>query len=135
MKAAVEKAVAEIRAFYAELRVAVYESPCGGAYILIEDVPLGPPYAQETTWVGFFITNACPYADVYPFYLRADLKRVDGKPLKVPLHIGYKWQPTLTTIPPRQAVMVSRRQNHAHCIGKETPLLKLQTVLRWMLTQ
>lgn len=135
MKAEVAKAVAEIRACYAPLRVEVFESPCGGAYVLIHDVPLGTPYTQASTWVGFFITNACPFADTYPFYVSADLSRLDGAALKLPLHAGQTWAPDLPGFAGRPAVMVSRRQNHTHCLGRETPLIKLQTVIAWMLKQ
>ncbi len=135
MKAEVAKAVAEIQAYYAPLQIDILESPCGGAYVLIHDVPLGAPYAQATTWVAFFITNACPYADTYPFHVRPDLSRLDTQPLKLPIHINRNWAPNLPNISVRSAVMVSRKQNHAHCIGKESPLLKLQTVLKWMLAQ
>ena len=135
MKAEVAKAVQAIRAHFAPLRLDHVESSCGGAWVLIHDVPLGAPYAQHTTWVGFFITNACPYADTYPFYVRPDLSRKDGAELKVPLHVNCQWVFGPPNIPSQPAVMVSRRQNHRHCLGHETPLIKLQTVLKWMLEQ
>jgi hypothetical protein len=135
MKQEVEKAVEEIRRFYHNLKVEVFESPCGGAHVILHDMPLGPPYAQATTWIAFFITNACPYADTYPFYVRTDLSRLDKTALKTPLHVNNNWSPGVAGVPARSAVMVSRRQNHHHCIGKETPLLKLQTVVKWMLQQ
>lgn len=135
MKKEVEKAVEEIQRFYHPLIVDVFQSPCGGAHVFIQDVPLGPPYAQATTWIAFFITNACPYADTYPFYIRHDLSRLDGSPLKAPIHINNNWVPGIAGVPARPAVMVSRRQNHQHCIGRETVLLKLQTVIKWILQQ
>jgi hypothetical protein len=135
MKAEVAKAVAAIRAHYASLRVGVFESPCGGAYVLIDEMPLGPPYAQAQTWVGFFITNACPAADTYPFYVTEGLSRIDGTALKPPIHTGQKWAPELPNFVARPAVMVSRRQNQARALGRETPLIKLQTVIAWMLKQ
>jgi hypothetical protein len=135
MKAEVATAVQAIRAHFTPLRGDVVDSSCGGAWILIHDVPLGAPYAQDTTWVGFFITNACPYADTYPFYVRPDLSRKDRVPLKSPLHINHQWVFGPPNTPPQPAVMVSRRQKHAHCLGRETPLLKLQTVLKWLLDQ
>ena len=46
MKAGVEKAVGELRKAFAGHPMQVVESPCGGAYVLIEDVPLGGPFAQ-----------------------------------------------------------------------------------------
>jgi hypothetical protein len=134
MKSEVEKAITAIRKHYSPLPVEVFESSCGGACVLIHDVPLGAPYQQESTWVGFFITNACPFADTYPFYVRPDLSRLDGVALKAPLHVSNQWAPDLPSFNSRPAVMVSRRQNHAHCLGRETPLMKLQAVIAWMLT-
>lgn len=136
MKAEVDKAVQAIIAHFSVLRVEVIESSCGGAWVLIHDVPLGGPYVQDTTWVGFFITSACPYADTYPFYVRPDLSRKDGAALKVPLHPNNQyWTFGPPNTPRRPAVMVSRRQKQRHCLGRETPLLKLLTVLKWMLNQ
>lgn len=135
MKAEVANAVLAIQAHLVPLKVDVVESSCGGAWVTIHDVALGAPYAQDTTWVGFFITNACPYADTYPFYVRPDLSRKDGVALKSPLHVNHQWVPGPPNTPSRPAVMVSRRQNHTHCWGRESPLLKLQTVLAWMLAQ
>lgn len=133
MKAEVAKAVEAIRTHFPSLRVEAVESACGGAWVLIHDVPLGGPYAEDTTWVGFFITNACPYADTYPFYVRPDLSRKDGADLKAPLHaINQHWVFGPSGTPSQPAVMVSRRQNQRHCLGRESPLLKLLTVLKWM---
>src|ERR1035438_7101845 len=54
MKSEVEKAVTAIRKHYRPLTVEVFESSCGGAYVLVHDVALGAPYKQDSTWVGFF---------------------------------------------------------------------------------
>jgi hypothetical protein len=135
MKAGVEMAVGELRKAFAGRPMQVAESPCGGAYVLIEDVPLGGPFAQAMTWVGFFLTNACPEADTYPFYVRPDLSRTDGSPLKAPLHAGNRWPPGVQAMTERPAVMVSRRQNNQACWGRESPLAKLQAVLKWMQNQ
>jgi hypothetical protein len=135
MKSEVAKAATAVRTCYGGLSVEVFESPCGGAYVLIDGMPLGSPYAQETTWVGFFITDACPFADTYPFYVRQDLSRLDGAALKAPLHVNNNWAPDLPNFKARPAVMVSRRQNHASALGRETPLMKLQAVMAWMLKQ
>jgi hypothetical protein len=133
MKSEVERAVTAIRKHYSPLTVEVFESSCGGAYVLVHDVALGAPYKQDSTFVGFFITNACPFADTYPFYVRPDLSRLDGAALKTPLHLNKDWAPDLPGFNLRPAVMVSRRQNHAHCLGRETPLMKTQAVIAWML--
>ena len=135
MKNEVAKAAAQIKAAYPSLAIQVYECPCGGAFIFIEDFKLGPPYRQTDTWVGFFISNACPFADTYPFYIRPDLSRLDGKDLKNPIHITQTWATGHPALGDRPAVMVSRRQQHQNCIGVETPLIKLQTVMKWLLNQ
>ena len=57
------------------------------------------------------------------------------KELKVPLHVNRQWVFGPPNMPSQPAVMVSRRQNHRHCLGHETPLIKLQTVIKWMLEQ
>lgn len=132
MKAGVSKAVGEVRAYFAGLPVIVLPSPCGGAFVIVEDVPLGPPYAQDTTWLGFFLSNACPEDDTYPFYVRGDLSRIDQAALKTPLHADRVW-PEVAGFNPRAAVMVSRRQNNRSCWTLESPLLKLRTVLKWMM--
>lgn len=136
MRAGVEKAVGELRKAFAGHPMQVAESHCGGAHVLIEDVPLGGPFVQSTTWVGFFLTNACPEADTYPFYVRSDLSRTDGAPLKAPpLHASHRWPTDMQAMPARAAVMVSRRQKNEACWGRESPLAKLQAVLKWMTEQ
>lgn len=133
MKAGVETAIAQIRRYFHDHAILVAPSPCGGAYVVVEDVALGAPYRQATTWIGFFLTNACPEADTYPFFVRSDLSRIDGAALQTPLHRDHKFAENMAGITMRPAVMVSRRQKNQACWGRETPLIKLQTVLRWML--
>lgn len=135
LKAGVAKAIGEVRAHYAHLEVQVFPSPCGGAFVVVEDVPLGPPYAQETTWVGFFLSSACPDDDTYPFYVRSDLSRIDGAELRPPIHVGRNFPEVPSPMPQRSAVMVSRRQRNQSSWVHESPLLKLRTILKWMLEQ
>ena len=136
MKAGVEKALTGIRATFAGKAIQVVESPCGGAHVLIESVDLGAPFAQSDTWLGFFLNNACPDADLYPLYVRGDLVRADGAKLEPPLHVNQSWPPTnVAGIPVRNAVMVSRRQKNSASIGRETPVIKLLTILKWMKSQ
>lgn len=131
----VAKAITEFEQLHGKANVHVAPSACGGAFLEIRDVPLGLPYHQDNSWVGFFLTNACPEADTYPFYVRGDLSRVDGKPLKSPIHINREWPDADTTFPKRPAVMISRRQNNAASLGRETPARKLLHVLKWLLEQ
>lgn len=112
----------------------------GGAFVVIEGFSLGPPYEQPETWVGFHITVSCPYADVYPHFVRADIQRADRQPLGEGMTTGHQFpDPTALKIPgalsPRHAVQVSRRSNRRDAAGFETPYLKLLKVQRWMLSR
>jgi len=139
MLAGVAKAIAEIRAAFGDHNVVVSEWRCGGAFVLIKEVPLGAPYEQKATWVGFFINSACPEADTYPFYVDAAISRIDKAALKTPLHTGRFWpelpNETVPGLPRRDAVMISRRQRDNESWKVESPLKKLRHVLKWMIQQ
>lgn len=133
MKAGVEAAVGALRDHFSPSPVHVFPSACGGGHVVIEDVPLGPPFAQATSWVGFFLSSACPEDDTYPFFFRHDLSLADGRALMLPIHVGSSYPAGgAVGVPVRPAVMVSRRQRNTACWVQETPLLKLLAVLKWM---
>lgn len=133
MRAGVKAAIGELRDHFSRLPLHVFPSACGGAHVVIEDVPLGPPFAQDTTWVGFFLSSACPEDDTYPFHVRQDLSFADGRQLMSPLHSGQTFPAGgASSVTPRAAVMVSRRQRNPSCWKQESPLLKLLAVLKWM---
>jgi hypothetical protein len=132
----VEAAVAEIAANFPDCALSTEPDGQGGAFVILDSVLLGPPYAQEKTWVGFHITQACPYADVYPHFVRGDLSRTDGKALGEGLGGGLRFPPTdVLAMPARPAVQISRRSNHRSASDLETPLLKLLKVLRWLMSR
>jgi len=132
----VQKAISDLMASYPTLRYA--EDGAGGAHVLIEEISLGFPFTQETTWVGFSIASTCPYADTYPHFFRADLSRIDGGSMTAPIHVaGHQFPPGGSArdergVFDRTAIMVSRRSNRRDASGIETPLTKLNKVLRWM---
>ena len=112
----------------------------GGAYVVVEDIAVGVPFAQEDSWIGFHIPSTCPYADVYPHFVRPDLVRLDGSPLGEGLSTGHAFpdQAALKTpgaLPTRTAVQVSRRSNRKDTAGLETPLHKLLKVIQWLKTR
>ncbi|WFS23926.1 hypothetical protein [Rhizobium rhododendri] len=137
LKSGVVTTLAAIRNHFPGLAVTARVTATGGAHVVIEDVPLGPPYNQAITWVGFHLSDACPYDDTYPFYVRHDLSRIDGAALKCPpLHsTGQVFPADNSTTDTRPAVMVSRRQRSQASFAFETPLSKLIKVLKWMLEQ
>jgi hypothetical protein len=89
--------------------------------VTLHDLPLGDPYEQANTWVGFQITHT--YADVYPHFIRHDIGRCDGKPLGAGTSMAnFRGQP---------AIQISRRSNRLDP-ATDTALSKLLKVLQWL---
>jgi hypothetical protein len=127
MTPTVTQAIDEIRATFEGAAVTVKEDGEGGAYVRIDPVDLGTPYAQGQTWIGFRVTAQYPYADVYPLFVRHDLSRVDGQPL------GEGMTPN-ATFEGQPAVQVSRKSNHLNP-ATDTAALKVLKVIRWMVSR
>ena len=120
---AVRKAIDEIVAGFSTARVRADACGDGGAYVVVQDVQLAKIYEQSETWVGFHITYQYPFADVYPHFVRPDLRRTDGDALGMAMTSGkFRGHP---------AIQLSRRSNHWNP-ARDTALLKMQKVLRWL---
>lgn len=128
MVPAVELAIKELRTCFDGCEFKITPDAEGGALVFIEDVPFGDehPYNHSGSWFGFRLNFQIPYADVYPIYVRGDLSRKDGKPL------GEATSPT--PFEGRSAIQLSRRSNKRHA-DFDTSALKIQKVLRWLLTR
>jgi hypothetical protein len=127
MKHAVEKAIEELRKTFPSAAVSIEEDGDGGAYVTLDPVLLGEPYAQAETWVGFHIGFQYPASDVYPHFMRYDLSRRDGAALGVGMSKAVQYRS-------RAATQISRRSNNldpAH----QTAAHKLLKVLTWMQSQ
>jgi hypothetical protein len=122
----VQAAIAEVARAFPEHGVRTLEEPQGGAYVIVDDLPVGPAHEPATSWMGFLISFQHPRAQVYPHWLRADLRRADGTAFAPPIHPGQ-------TMPGFNlpAVMVSRGSN-AWNPATDTPVLKLMRVLEWL---
>jgi|SRR5580658_6971599 hypothetical protein len=127
IKPAVLKAIEEIRSSFPDCQVEVFPDGSGGAFVVVRGIPLGAPYAQADTWLGFQITFQYPYADVYPHFTRPDLTRIDKKPLGEGFGISaqFRGQP---------AIQISRRSNKLNP-ATDTASLKLHKVLQWLKTR
>src|SRR5260370_27163050 len=104
----VEAAIAEIKEAFPGSEIEAISEPQGGAYVAVQNLTIGERYIPSTTWIGFLITFQYPDSDVYPHFIRVDLRRADGQPLPagntptrprqhpVALHISarYKRRPT-----------------------------------------
>jgi hypothetical protein len=122
----VEQAIAELKETWPDSTVTARPDGQGGAVVFVENVALFPPYAQDSTWVGFLLSFQYPYADVYPHFVRPDLRRTDEKPLGEAMTAG--------SFDGRPAIQVSRRSNR-HEPELQTAAIKLHKVLEWMRTR
>lgn len=137
MTPAVRQSIDEIAKQFRGRKVIEAEDKHGGACVIVEGEPLGPPFRQDDTWIAFHVTHNAPYADVYPHFVRADLTRRDGAPLGEGMTTGHSFpQPDVllepSKMPARPAIQVSRRSNRRDAAGLETPLIKLLKVLTWI---
>lgn len=134
----VKTAIEEIICNFPECEVLFYADGQGGAFVIIEDVPLGYPYKQAVSWAGFHITFSCPHADVYPHFFCAELAREDGQALGEGFGSNHVFPPQNAKEVPedkrRAAVQISRRSNKRdNSSNLETPLVKLMKVIHWMM--
>ncbi len=127
--AALEGAAVEVVAGVSELReqftshtLTVTADGAGGVAVVIEDIEPGPPYVEDTTWLGFHITAAYPDADVYPHFT-GRLHRKDGQPHDQGF-AEVEWQG-------RPALQLSRRSNHWNR-ATDTAVLKALKVMTWL---
>lgn len=124
MNQAVQEAVEEIKATLSPCTCEIQDDPDGGAWVIVEDVPIGEIYEPERSWVGFRITFQYPNADVYPHFIRGDVRRKDGRPLGDGIQSNH-------TFLGRPALQLSRRSNRLNPLT-DTAALKLMKVLKWL---
>ncbi|OKH30521.1 hypothetical protein NIES2101_42275 [Calothrix sp. HK-06] len=99
----VQRAIEEIQQIFPKHNVEVEAEGQGGAYVIVHDLLIGERYLPSSSWIGFTISYQYPYADVYPHYLDAGLRRIDGLVQGAGL--------SMTTWQNRQVIQVSRRSN------------------------
>lgn len=126
LKEEVAEAIAEIEATFPDSKVDVREEDQGGAFVVVDPVDPGAKYEQRETWIGFQITFQYPFADVYPHFVRGDLRRTDGAGLVEGMSPA-QWEQ-------RAAIQVSRRSNHLDP-ATDTAAIKLLKVLEWLRTR
>jgi len=126
--AAVSDAIDELRETFPDATVTVESDGDGGAWVLIDPVPLGPAYIQSTSWIAFQITFPYPEADVYPLFVRPDLDRKDGAGHGEGFG-SVTWGPHEQT-----GTQLSRRSNRLDPTV-DTAATKVLKVLRWLAQQ
>lgn len=91
------------KAFPGAMLTVLSEDGQGGAFVLVEGIMLGDKFSPTTTWFGAHLPANLPYADIYPVFMGADVKKADGQALQGPL-APVPWQNRLST-------QISRRNN------------------------
>lgn len=119
----VSEALEEIQATFPDAAITARDDAEGGVFVLVDEVELGAPHQQATTWLGFHVTFQYPYSDVYPIFVRGDLQRIDLGALGEALTPG--------SFEARTAIQVSRRANHLNP-ATDTAAIKLLKVLCWL---
>jgi hypothetical protein len=124
MKVEVSKGIEELKRQFSSSAFTVAEDNQGGAYVIIENVPLGSRYNPNHTWLGFQIPAQYPYADIYPTFIGEDVRRVDGIAFTPPVTPGHSFQG-------RPAVQVSRRNGAAQS-GSQKVTAKILKILDFL---
>jgi hypothetical protein len=117
-------AIEQIRLNFARCKLDVTPDGNGGAWFILDDVPLGTPYANQLIWIGGDLSPQLPYADLYPVFVSHDLRRLDGRPLGEATSPGVNFHG-------RTSVQISRRSNHRDAL-LENPAVKLKKVIAWL---
>lgn len=126
MKVEVSTAIEELKRQFSGSLFVVREDGQGGAYVVLEPVPLGPKFRPEATWIGFHIPAQYPYADIYPVFIGGDVRRADGVPFQAPVTPGHKFEG-------RAANQISRRSAAAQG-GAQKATAKILKVLGFLET-
>lgn len=126
MTADVARAIDEVREAWPGHALEVLDDGSGGAYVIVADLDIGHAFVGARSWAGFHLTFQYPQPDVYPYYVRHDLARVDGAAIAAPLNPGHQ-MPGFD----RPAVMVSRKTAGWNPAA-DTAALKLERILIWL---
>jgi len=103
----------------------------GGLWVELTEVPLGPPYVQDDTFVVFLLPFTLPGSDIYPMFVRPDLSRFDGAPLGEGFAVTELSWPAEQV--PRSVVQVSRRTRGS--FAQQTASQKVGKVLDWVMAR
>lgn len=124
MKVEVSTAIDELKRQFSSSSVTVREDEQGGAYVVMNPVELGAKFEPTSTWIGFQITAQYPYADIYPVFIGAEIKRADGVSFQAPLTPGHSFEG-------RGAIQISRRSAAAQS-GSQRAVAKILKVLAFL---
>lgn len=131
IKAGVRAAWESLGVAYPHIQMSAFPDGQGGLWVEFVDVPLGPAYEQDSTFLIFNLLFNLPGADIYPMFVRSDLSRVDGLPLGEGLtvtQLSWSGEPSS-----RPVVQLSRRTKGDFTL--QTAAQKVAKVLHWLETR
>lgn len=128
MNVEIAEALDEIRATFPGSVVESVVNTDGSVWVTVSNLLIGNQWVPELSYVGFTIGFQYPYADCYPHYVDAALKKKDGTPFGPGIHLSQR------TPLGDEAVMVSRQNRHIMEVP-DTAATKLLKVLDWLRSQ
>ena len=111
VKANIYEAIEELKRAFPSSEFTVNEDQEGGAYVIVEHVLIGARYEPEQSWLGGHIPAQYPYADIYPVFMDAAVRRRDGIGFEAPITEGPNFRG-------RAAIQISRRNNRIQNSGQ-----------------
>lgn len=130
-KSAVLRALEVIQDAFPDWSVRTCPDGQGGLWVELTEVPLGPPYVQDDTFVVFLLPFTLPGSDIYPMFVRPDLSRLDRAPLGEGFAVTELSWPAEQV--PRPVVQVSRRTRGS--FAQQTASQKVSKVLDWVMAR
>lgn len=124
MKTEIVNSINELKQQFINSQFLIREDPRGGAYVIIENVPIGDKYIPTATWLGFQIPEQYPYADIYPVFMGEDVRKIDGASFNGAITLGHKFDG-------RNAIQISRRNTRADS-GFQKATSKILKVLDYL---
>ncbi len=121
MRVEVSRAIDELRLQFPGAQVISIDDGSGGASVIVEPVELGSRFVPQVTWIGGRLTAQYPYADVYPVFIGAEVRRADGAALQAPVTSGH-------TFAGRPALQISRRSPTAEQASQSVRMKFLKVI-------
>lgn len=124
MKPDVTEAIEELKRAFPSSVVTANEDGQGGAYVFVETMDIGARFVPSVTWMGGHITAFHPYADIYPVFVDAAVRRADGRGFDAPITHGHNFAG-------RPAIQISRINNQIqYC--PQTAVAKFVKILDYL---
>lgn len=124
MKTEVAQAIELLQRQFPDATIEVMEDGQGGANVVINPVQIGTTFAPQTTWLGAHIPALYPYADIYPLFMDAQVRRTDGAAFVAPITPN-------ASFAGRPALQISRRNPQAQQCP-QTAVMKFLKVIDFL---